>query len=169
MEYTEIGYTLKPHGLAGEIKIFVQEQWEEAIEDLEMVYLEIKGRKVPYFLDQVRGGGALIASFEDIDDRDAALVISSKPMFARSSDLPAPTPVQTVQIPDFVGYQLLNEHDQSLIGTITDIIEYPHQIMAVLDCAGKEVIIPLAVQYVKSEDVDKRILVVDLPEGLLDL
>ena len=55
-EYTEIGYTGKPHGLAGEIKVVVKDEWEDAFFDLEIVYLEIKGKKLPYFLDQVRGG-----------------------------------------------------------------------------------------------------------------
>jgi 16S rRNA processing protein RimM len=169
MEFTEIGYTLKPHGLQGEIKIFVQEQWEEAIDDLEVVYLEMKGKKVPYFLDSVRGGGAMIASFEDIDSRDDALVISSKTMFAKSSDLPEPEPVETVDIPDFIGYKMVDKASGETLGKIIGMVEFPHQIMAVLEYQGREVLIPMVDQYVLGQDEKLMILEMALPEGLLDL
>jgi 16S rRNA processing protein RimM len=169
VEYTEIGYTLKPHGLAGEIKIFVQEQWEDAIDDLDVVYLEIKGKKVPYFLDAVRGGGAMIASFEDIDSRDDALMISSKPLFAKSSDLPAPLHVETVDIPDFVGYTMVDKSTGAILGVINGVVEYPHQIMAILHHNGNDVLIPLVEQFVMGQDDARKVLEVDLPEGLLEL
>jgi 16S rRNA processing protein RimM len=168
-EFTEIGYTLKPHGLAGEIKIFVQEEWEDAAFDLDVVFLEMKGKKVPYFLSQIRGGGALIATFEEIDSRDDALVISSKPMFAKSASLPEPAPVVKTEIPQFVGYTMQDKDTSTLIGLITSIEEYPQQIMAVVKNGDTEYLVPLVEQYVVSQDDMLKVLVVDLPEGLLDL
>ncbi len=169
MDFVQIGYTMKPHGLNGEIKIHIDEVWEEAIEDLDVVFLEIKGKKVPYFLEQVRGGGALIASFEDIDSRDAALTISSKTIWAKAEDLPQPLTPEPSDIPDWVGYTMFDSETGTELGKIIGMVEYSHQALAVLQHGEQELLIPMVEAYVKNFDAAQKRIQVDLPEGLLKL
>jgi 16S rRNA processing protein RimM len=169
MEYIEIGYTMKPHGLNGEIKIFVQEQWEDAIDDLDVVFIELKGKKVPYFLEQVRGGLGLIASFEDIDTRDDALTISSKPLWAKADDLPEPSLPEPSEGPYWVGFTMCDATTQAELGHVIGVVEYPHQVLAVLKRGDQELLIPMVEAYVKSTDTTAKLIMVNLPDGLLDL
>ncbi|MEO0732346.1 MAG: hypothetical protein AAFZ52_05900, partial [Bacteroidota bacterium] len=64
MDLTEIGWTGKAHGLRGEIKLRVLEHYEDDL--LAAPSVLIGDPPVPYFFDHVRGGGAIIAKFEDL-------------------------------------------------------------------------------------------------------
>jgi 16S rRNA processing protein RimM len=168
-EFIEIGYTRKPHGLAGEIKIVINEPYSDVIFDLEKVFLEIRGKKLPYFLQQVRGGGALIASFEDIDDRDDALAISAKSIWAKAVDLPE---IELDPVSDeinFVGFEIFDLTSQQNLGKITEVIEYPQQLMAVIFIEERQVLIPLNHAFISAIDEAESLLKMELPDGLLEL
>ena len=60
MEFTQIGFTNKTHGLAGELKVSVEAAYEEVFLESDRVFLDTKGAKVPFFLETARGGGELI-------------------------------------------------------------------------------------------------------------
>ena len=47
--------------------------------------------------------------------------------------------------------------------------EYPQQLMAVIDIAGREVLVPLNDQLITDIDKDAKIIRMQIPEGLLDL
>ncbi|MEQ1744166.1 MAG: hypothetical protein ABMA02_01985 [Saprospiraceae bacterium] len=81
MNYVQIGFTRKTHGVAGEIKIVIEEPFEDLFLDADRVFLEIKGAKVPYLIKNVRGGGDLIVLFEDVANREEALTLQARGVF----------------------------------------------------------------------------------------
>ena len=177
-EYVSIGYTEKPHGLKGDIKININEAYWDDLEYLETFFIKVKGKPTPYFLDELREGNAIIAKFEDVDSRDAAQVISSCEILVRTTDLeliPVAngsndlTPLRTLlEYGLCVGYEM---HDATLgsIGKVKEVVEYPSQELALIDYDGREVMIPLNPFIVQTIDHKARTLAVSLPEGLLEL
>ncbi|WP_317169609.1 ribosome maturation factor RimM [Mucilaginibacter humi] len=69
---------------------------------------------------------------------------------------------------DLEGFTVVDE-DEGELGQITDIHEYPQQLVAAVTYKGCEVLFPLNEDIIVGIDVVKEILTVDLPEGLLDI
>ena len=67
-----------------------------------------------------------------------------------------------------ISYEIISERDGA-IGVIEEVIEMPQQIMGIVNYQGKEVLIPLNDQFITGVDEEKKILEMELPEGLLDL
>jgi 16S rRNA processing protein RimM len=67
-----------------------------------------------------------------------------------------------------VGYTLL---DQTLgeIGQIKELLDMPQQEISVVAYQGREVLVPLNAQFVVNVDDAARQVLVNMPEGLLDL
>lgn len=166
-----IGYTKKPHGLKGEIKLQVEERFIEDLMNTEVIVLDIKGKKVPFFVEDVRVGNNIIAKFEDVNTPDAALSIAGKELFLRESDIlddsEREIEIEVSPFADCVGYAIVE--NGNVIGTIEEIAELPQSDMAILTINEKEVLIPLNDAFVKKIDARHKQIVVELPEGLLDL
>ena len=169
-----IGFTKKPHGLKGEIKLHVEERYLEDLMNADVVILQIKGKPTPFFVDDIRVGNATIGKFEDVDTPENALSIANKELFLREEDIiPDDEREFEVEIDGglkylkCIGYIVFDGEKE--VGTIIDVLEYPQQEMAVVDYDNREVLIPLNAAFVvKRDDVAKRILM-NLPEGILDL
>ena len=75
VQYVTIGRTRKAHSLTGELKISIEERYLEDFMKNERIFLEIKGAKVPYFIDNVRGGGEMIVKLEEVDNVISGLLL----------------------------------------------------------------------------------------------
>lgn len=170
MDYIQIGFTKKTHGIAGELKVFIEEPYEDIFLEKERVFLEIRGNKLPFFVESVRGAGDLIVKFEDIKVREDALLLQSKPIFLPAAEVPEDLDTTELE-PEFAGVTgyLLVDQTAGEIGRITGILEMPQQEMALVEYQGREVMIPLNEQFIQKMDHAGKKVLMDLPEGLLDL
>lgn len=165
-----IGYTKKPHGLKGELKVLIDDLYLDDFLDAETIFLELKGKKLPFFIESVREGNEILVKLEDIDSKEAADNIASKEIFLRESDI-VPLDERELEEDDFVqylGYQV-QDSELGLIGAIEEIIEYPQQMMAVVNYQDREVLIPMNEAFIKKIQKKEKIIHMELPEGLLDL
>ncbi len=170
MEYAQIGYTKKTHGIGGELKVFIEEPYEELFLDSDRVFLEVRGTKQPFFIEHARGGGDLIVKFEDINVREDALLLQSKGVFLPASEVPeiVEPEGEGLQYGHLAGYLIVDE-SAGEIGPVEDVFDLPQQEMALVHYQGREVLIPLNPAFIRSvDDAGKRVLM-DLPEGLLSL
>ena len=74
--------------------------------------------------------------------------------------------IVTIQM--YEGFTIIDKN-LGEIGTIESVVEFPQQDMAFVTYKEKEVMIPLNDSIVTQIDEDKKELIVDLPEGLLEL
>lgn len=170
MEYTQIGYTRKTHGVAGEIKVVIEEVFEPLFLEADRVFLEIKGAKMPYFIENIRGGGDLIVQFEEVDSKEAAFLLQSRPIFLFSKEIPETLAVEDdeMEFARFEGFELYDE-TQGLIGAIEAVLDMPQQEMALVHYKKREVLIPLHEQWIVQLDEKNKRITLRLPDGLLDL
>jgi 16S rRNA processing protein RimM len=173
--YVIIGRTRKAHGLTGELKVTIEERYLEDFLKNERIFLDIKGVKIPYFISNVRGGGEMILKLEEVDDRDAATVLQAREVLLREQDI-LPDHVREYEVEEepglqfarLAGYQIV---DVTLgeVGVIDEVLDMPQQEMAFLQYNGQEVLVPLNNQLINSIDDTNRRVLMDLPDGLLDL
>jgi 16S rRNA processing protein RimM len=169
-----IGFTRKPHGLKGEIKLHIEERYLEDLMKSDVVMLQIKGKPTPFFVDDIRVGNAIIGKFEDIDTPESALYIANKELFLREEDILTEDEREyEVEIDGglkylkCIGYTIFDGEKE--IGEILDILEFPQQEMAVVEFENREILIPLNVAFVKKRDDAAKTILMDLPDGILDL
>lgn len=171
-EYLQIGKTLKAHGIKGEIKLLVEEFFEEEVEETEVLFLEIKGQKVPFSVEHLRGGGLPILKLEGIDTRTQAEQYEHLAVFLKraavrmtDSEIRAHTEGKYFYLQGFV----MVDETEGEVGEIVQIEQYPQQEMAIIERGEKTLLVPLHPVFILREDHAERRLYVSLPEGLLDL
>ncbi len=165
--YIQIGYTKKTHGVGGELKLVVEEEFIEDFDGAEVLFLKIKGQFTPYFIESVRSPKNPIIKFEEVNTKEAAFNMMHKEVFLRSSDVSEKEEI-IVTIQMYEGFTIIDKN-LGEIGTIESVVEFPQQDMAFVTYKEKEVMIPLNDSIVTQIDEDKKELIVDLPEGLLEL
>jgi 16S rRNA processing protein RimM len=170
-EFVNIGFTKKPHGTRGELKIQIEDEYLEDFLHSEVVFLEITGKTIPFFVEKMRAGNPLIVKFEDTDTREDAQFLAGKTVFLRQQDLSAPEPTDEddeVALEDLVGFRIV-DLTYGDIGEIEEIAELPEQLMAILTYHEREVLIPLVDDLIEEIHLSKKTVTMDLPEGLLEL
>ena len=68
----------------------------------------------------------------------------------------------------FVGYQLTDTAGHA-VGTVESVDTSTANVLFSVDRKGEELLIPVAVEVVRTVDHAARRIAVDIPEGLLDL
>ena len=58
---------------------------------------------------------------------------------------------------------------ETVLGEILELIEQPHQLLCLLEIKGKEVLIPLHEKTLQKVNHRKKEVLVQLPDGLLDI
>jgi 16S rRNA processing protein RimM len=168
----KIGFTKKPHGLKGEVKLQIDDKYLEDLLETDVVLLTIKGKPTPFFIEDIRVGNAIIAKFEDIDTVEAANEIASKELALREKDILDDAErtfeeEEGMEYEDCVGYKIMD--GDVLVGEIEEVLEFPQQEMAILTRDGKDILIPLNVAFVIKRDDDLKTIFMELPKGLLEL
>lgn len=170
MEYIQIGFTKKTHGVAGEIKVAIEEVYEDLFLEADRVLLEVKGNKMPFFIESVRGNGELIVHFEDVKNREEAFMLQSKPIFLPANEVPASLSLadDSMEYSYLEGFEMMDAAAGSL-GKIEEVLDMPQQEMALIRYKNREILIPLNTTLIQKIDEKQHKIYVDLPEGLIDL
>ncbi len=166
MDLVEIGWTGKSHGLRGEIKLRVQEFYEDDLMEAKSVL--IGDPPVPHFLEYVRGEGSIIAKLEGLDSREAIQLLSNQPLWLLAHQVSDREMEPDTPYDALIGFTIVAEGYPPL-GPIDAIIDYPQHYLAELDHEGKTILIPLHEDLITGLNESEQILEMDLPGGLLDL
>lgn len=166
-ELIEIGYIRKTHGYKGVVKILIHDHLD--LEDgIQAFFLEKKGEQLPYFPESIgfNSSGELLVKLEGVDSSETAALLRGSTVLVNANKIIRHH--EPTDAPDLVGYTL---HDMELgaIGAITEILEMPGHDVLSLDHDGREVMIPLHEELIESIDQEQRIILFNLPEGILDL
>lgn len=164
-----IGFTKKPFGVKGELKLAVDEKYWTSLAAAKVVFLEIQGRQVPYFVETVRLESNVYIKFDEVDAKETASKLSSKKLFMRAGEVKEDY-IETDQLVygKCEGFTIIDQV-VGTVGVILRVEEFPQQEMAMLEYNGNEIMIPLNDQLIQSIDVEQKELQMTLPEGLLEL
>ena len=163
-----IGYITKTKGLKGEVQLFFEYPEPQDL-DLDTVFLEMNGKLIPYFINQVKLQPNQTANiyFEDVDVVEKAEKLIRKKVYLPNTKKPERNPDEFL-ITDLKGFLVIDE-TRGELGEIVEIHEYPQQYVAVVPHQFREILFPLNDEFIVEIDEKKGILHVNLPEGLIDL
>jgi 16S rRNA processing protein RimM len=163
-----IGYITKTKGLKGELQIFFEfDEYQEL--DLDVIFLELNGKMVPFFTSnhKLYDNKTGLFYFDDIDHIDKAQPLVKKKAYLPLNKKPERDEEEFFYT-DLKGFIAIDETLGEL-GEIIDVNEYPQQFVATVLYKEKEILFPLNEDFIVEIDDEGHILTLDLPEGLLDI
>ena len=167
-DHFRIGTFIKTKGLKGELQFYVDFADLDAI-DFSAIFVDMAGKLVPYFVESVKYQSNNIGYFflEDVDTIEKASRLVKKDAYLPNKLKPKKKKGDFTLM-DLQGFIAVDVYEGEL-GEITAIQELPQQFIATVHYKNCEVLFPLNEEIIKSIDVVKGIVTVDLPEGLLDI
>lgn len=168
-----IGKIVKTHGVEGEVSVvFDVESIDELLSASPCVMIYDEGLPVPFFLKSVRSRGAesRLLLFDDISSETQAAQFVGREVYLPSSlvDELEDEPDDGFYAADLIGFTVLNDDNDAVIGTITDINDDTENALFVVDTPSGEVLIPIADEFITDIDSDAQTITLSLPIGLLE-
>jgi 16S rRNA processing protein RimM len=167
-DHFRIGSILKTRGLKGELQLYVDFEGLETIK-FNAIFVDMAGKLVPYFVQSIKYPQKNTAYLfvEDVDTIEKASPLAKKDVYLPNKLKPKKKKSEFT-LKDLLGFTAIDENEGEL-GEITDIHEYPQQLVATVTYQNCEVLFPLNEETIKGIDVNKEVVYVELPDGLLDI
>lgn len=171
-ELIAIGHYNKPHGVAGELSATVDVE-VEVLKGLSCLVSDIDGIFVPFFVNAIRpkSGDTVLLTIDGIENEKEAARLVNRDIYALKRDYRQESidaDADGYPLDFFIGFEL-RDSDGSRVGEITDVDEQTENAIFVVDRDGSEIMVPATDDLIVEFDVDNKLMVMDLPEGLLDL
>ena len=171
-ELIAIGHYNKPHGVAGELSATVDVELE-VLKGLSCLVSDIDGIFVPFFVNAIRPKSAdtVLLTIDGIMNEKEAAHLVNRDIYALKRDYRQESidaDADGYPLDFFIGFEL-RDSDGSRVGEIIDVDEQTENAIFVVERDGSEIMVPATDDLIVEFDVDNKLMVMDLPEGLLDL
>jgi len=164
----QLGYIIKPHGLKGDVSIFIDADDPQTYRTLESVFIQQDNQLIPFFISKINisTNKAILALEESSNIGDASKLKGAK-LYLPLSSLPELDKDQ-FYFHEIIGY-IANDKILGEIGTVTTIYNAGPQDLMAIDHKGIEVLLPINDETVGKVDNSKKLIFVNLPDGLIDI
>lgn len=167
-DYINIGKLVSVFGLQGELILKHTLGKKTSLKGLTAFFVEEKQSSfLPYFLEAVRikSDTELYLKIDGVATREQAIKLVQKQVWLPETDFKKFSAKSAPA--NFLGYEIVEEGE--VLGKVLEVIEQPHQLLCRIEYKGKEAFIPLHEQTLLKIDKKKSQVIVQLPEGLLDI
>ncbi|WP_461208416.1 ribosome maturation factor RimM [Desulfocurvus sp. DL9XJH121] len=171
-DFVLIAEIAKPHGIRGEVSVIYHGDSPLLLEHVPALFLRPGNGTRPPRRARVASWrphqGRVLARFEGVEDRDAAEALRGHEILVRPEDLPEPGEDE-LYLYEIEGLTVLLE-DGSVLGEIAEVV-FPggQEVWSVRTPDGREVLLPVAEEFVTDVDLDEGRVTVAPPPGLLDI
>jgi 16S rRNA processing protein RimM len=172
-KFISIGTILKPHGVRGVLKFIADYDFSEDFLKANVLYLQLGSEKnIPYIIEtfeEIKRKEYLV-KFEDVNTKEFAEKLVKKEVFITENlfEKWITEDEYNTSFSYIIGFNLLNEK-QELIGKIEDVIDLTSHEIAQVFVNSKEVLVPLQESLILEIDEEKKQVVMNIPEGLLEI
>jgi len=163
-----IGKILGPYGLKGNVCVKPITDFVERFKKLKRVYIGDNPIEVEehYVVSSFLRDDDVILQFRNVNDRTAAESFSGKFIYIPEEEL-VPLPEDSYYVHDLIGLKVCDVNGNK-IGVITDVWLLPANDVYVVESKGKEILIPAISDVVKKVDLENKMVIIELMEGLID-
>lgn len=168
LRYLAIGQIVRAHGLRGEISVIVLTDFPERFETTEWVYLGNEFEAEPYRLEKYRWHQKhILLTLDGVADRTQAEKLKGQ-LVQVPIEQAMPLPEGSYYLYQLIGLQVVTTEGK-ILGTITDILETKANDVYVVtnEDSEKELLLPAVPEVVKSIDIEKGQVTIELIEGLI--
>ena len=164
-----LGKIAKKFSYKGEVLAWLDTDEPGLYENLESVFVEFNKHLVPFFIESssLHKNDFLRIRFEDVEDEDAADGIMGAALYLPLSMLPKLSG-NRFYFHEIIGFEA---EDQRLgtIGEIVGINDSSAQPLFEIKKGEIEILIPMIDHFIVKVDRENKKIILDTPEGLVDL
>jgi 16S rRNA processing protein RimM len=164
-----LGKIVRKHSFKGEVVAKLDTDEPELYKELESVFVELNNNLVPFFMEKslLQKGNQLRIKFEDIETEADADSIMGAGLYLPLDFLPKLTG-NKFYFHEITGFDI-EDINHGFVGIIKGVNDTSAQPLFVIDANGSELFIPMIDDFIKKVDRENQKIIVETPEGLIDL
>jgi 16S rRNA processing protein RimM len=167
IELKEVGFTKKPKGVNGHIKIHIDDNYVDDVSRARAIFIDINGSRVPFLIEKFLTDSHMMIKLEEVDSPQDAEQYSAKTVFLEVNE------VTNIDGPDnsmhpLIGYAVIDQ-DNIRRGHISSVEEYPNQVMCFITNGDSTFMFPIHEDNIIETKKETEEIYLEIPEGLGDL
>jgi 16S rRNA processing protein RimM len=164
-----LGKIVRKYSFNGELLIKLDTDQPELYENLDAVFINYRNTFMPFFIEssQFHKSDLLRVQFEDVTTEAEADSLLKSDVYLPLEFLPK-LEGNKFYFHEVIGFSM-DDVNYGHVGTIISINDTTVQALFEVEKDGKEILIPLNDQFIVKVDRTKKSILVNTPEGLIDL
>ena len=164
-----LGKIVKKYSFKGEVLAKLDTDQPELYENLDSILIELRGNLIPFFIErsQLHKSELLRIKFEEVDTEQDADSILKSDLYLPLEFLPK-LEGDKFYFHEVVGFTI-EDVNFGKVGIIKSINDSTAQELFEIDRNGIEILIPMNDEFIKKVDRKNQTILVETPEGLIDL
>lgn len=168
-EFYYLGRILKTHGNKGHLLILPEQEDTEPYPVPDAVFFKIGHDFIPFMVMEfdLQSRNRILLKCEDVDTVSIAEQYTGLPVYLQASSIPQIVKKEAARR-ELEGFTVIDKNHGN-IGIVNTVIEMPRQNLLSVNWHEKEILIPMAGEIILKTDRKKKIIYVDVPEGLIEI
>ena len=164
-----LGKIAKKFSFKGEVLIYLDTDEPELYEDMESVFVDFNKNLIPFFIvsSNLHKNDFLRVKFEDVEDEAAADEIIGREVYLPISMLPK-LEGNKFYFHEVIGFDIEDKR-LGVFGKIVSINDSSAQPLFEVVNGTVEILIPMIDQFLVKIDRENKKVIMDLPEGLVEM
>ena len=164
-----LGRIVRKHSFKGEVVIKLDTDEPELYKNSESVFVQHGANLIPFFMEKtlLQKGNQLRVKFEGVDSEADADGIMKSGIYLPLNMLPK-LEGNKFYFHEVIGFSL-EDVNHDAVGEITAINDTTAQPLFEVDRDGVELLIPMIDHFIKKIDRENKTILVETPDGLIDL
>ncbi len=166
-EVYKIGMLTRPHGVKGEIAFFFTDDIFDRV-DCDYLICMMEGILVPFFIEEYRfkSDNVALVRFEGIDTAEQARRFTNIEVYF-PVHLAKEKPEGGFSWSYFIGFAV-EDVSHGCLGVIEHVDDSTMNVLFVIKRENDEILVPAHEEFIVELNHERRFMLLDLPEGLLD-
>ncbi len=164
-----LGKIVRKYSFKGEVLIKLDTDEPELYTELESVFVDFNNNLIPFFIEQsgLHKSTLLRVRFEDLDTEQKADEIIGLEVYLPLNFLPE------LEDDQFYYHEIIGFTAEDVnfgkIGIVKGVNDSAAQALFEIERDGKQILIPVNDDFIQKVDKKNKTLLLDTPEGLIDL
>ena len=163
------GKISKPYGLQGDVHIILIPAVAQKLKSGNPLFIDLDGQRVPFFMETVDlvSDDQAIVKVEFIDSIEEARKVAGSEVYLDIQEA-SDTVDHTTEPLEMIGYRVFDLR-LGEVGKLSELIPSEMNPVWVIESAGCDIMIPATTDFIQKIDHKKKVLYLDLPEGIMEL
>ena len=164
-----VGKIVKKYSFKGELLVKLDSDDPEIYEDMESVFVDLRNNLVPFFIEssQLHKSELLRVKFEDVETEQDADALLKCDLYLPLEFLPK-LDDNKFYFHEIIGFKV-EDVNFGTVGVVKSVNDSTAQALFEIDRDGIEILIPMNDDFIKKVDKTNKVILVETPEGLIEL
>jgi 16S rRNA processing protein RimM len=164
-----LGKIVKKYSFKGELLAKLDTDQPDLYDNLEAVFIDLRGNLVPFFIEssQLHKSDLLRLNFEDVNSEADADALLKSELYLPLNLLPK-LEGDKFYFHEVIGFTIKDKNFGE-VGILKGINDTTARALFEIDRDGTEILIPMNDEFIEKVDRKNKTIIVDTPEGLIDL